>query len=131
MEIIIECSPVPWSAHKGFGRRAFNPKFQEKEFYQWKIKQQYEKNQPIETAVKLDIVYHMHIPTSCSKTKLRAIASGHLHHIKRPDLDNLNKFLCDCLKTLVFVDDSQVCKINCCKEYSETPKTVIRVTPLE
>lgn len=38
-------------------------------------------------------------------------------HTKKPDTDNLDKFVMDCLNGLIWVDDSQVYKKNSMKRY--------------
>lgn len=122
----IDGLPVPWAAHQGFGKRSFNPKFKEKEFYQWQVKAQWN-CEPISGPVHLEIVYHMPIPKGTSKPKRLQMLNGILHHLKRPDVDNLNKFLCDAIKGVVMEDDSQVWKIEASKIYSTSPRTTVRI----
>src|SRR5579885_1334624 len=121
--------PVPWAAHRGFGRKSFNPRFKEKEFYQWQIKSHFNQSSPIQGAVRVDAVYHMAVPKT-SKVRRLQMLNGMIHHLSRPDIDNLNKFLCDCLKTIVFEDDNQVVEINAKKIYGERPKTVVNITQI-
>ncbi len=45
----------------------------------------------------------------------------------RPDIDNYNKFLSDCLNGIVWVDDAQVVELNAKKLYGEKEKTLIRI----
>lgn len=127
MHVIIEGLPVPWAAHKGYGKRSFNPRFKEKEYYQWQIKSQWNIAHPITGPVGLSIIYHLPIPKGTSKIRRLQMLHGRSHHIKKPDIDNLNKFLCDCLKTIVFEDDSQVWTLVAEKIYSDAPKTVVRI----
>ncbi len=129
-QIIIDGLPVPWAAHCGYGRRSFNPRFKEKEFYQWQIKSHWNQEAPLTAPVSITIVYHMPIPLGTSKPKRLQMLNQKIHHIKRPDVDNLNKFLCDCLKTIVMEDDSQVVHIDARKIYSERPRTVIDIEAL-
>jgi Holliday junction resolvase RusA-like endonuclease len=118
---------VPWAAHKGYGRRAYNPRFKEKEFYQWQIKSQWNRVNPIASGVTLDFLFHMPIPVGTSKVKKRQMLSGMIQHTKKPDTTNLVKFAEDTLKKICIEDDSQVTKIIATKIYSETPKTVIKI----
>lgn len=127
MLLKIEGLPVPWRAHAGFGRKSFNPRFKEKEFYQWQIRSQWNKKGPFGGPIHLEVVYHLPIPQGTSKAKRLQMLNGLIHHLKRPDLDNLDKFLCDCLKTIVFDDDSQVVEKHVTKIYSETPQTVVKI----
>lgn len=39
------------------------------------------------------------------------------HHTKRPDLDNLAKTVLDAMNNLVYLDDCQVCRLICEKQY--------------
>lgn len=127
IQLQIDALPTPWAAHGGFGRRSFNPRFKEKEYVQWQVKAQYNRNKPIGGPVRLDISYYLPIPSGTSKVRKLQMLNGRMHHIKRPDLDNLNKFLCDALKKLIFEDDSQIQEICARKLYGESGKTVVRV----
>ncbi len=123
----IEGPPTPWAAHQGYGRRAYNPKTKEKQYCQWQIKAQYNQKTPIPGPVILFVAFHLPIPKGTSKVRTKQMLNGIMHHIKKPDVDNLNKFICDCLKTIVFEDDSQIFEIHSKKIFSETPKTVIQI----
>lgn len=46
-------------------------------------------------------------------------------HVKRPDLDNLVKTVCDALNGIAFEDDSALVQIVASKIYSENPRTEI------
>ncbi len=53
--------------------------------------------------------------------------SAPLWHTKRPDIDNLQKFLFDSLNGVFWKDDSQICSVIAQKRYDERPRTVIQV----
>lgn len=127
MDFIVEGIPVPWKAHAGYGRRSFNPLYKERDYVQWQVKSQNNKEDIISGPVSVRCVFHMPIPKATSKVKRREMLNNNLHHIKRPDLTNLYKFLEDCLKGIIFEDDSQVCEVSLKKIYSEKCKTVITV----
>jgi len=129
IQIEIEGIPVPWKAHAGYGRRSYNPRANEKEFYQFHIKRQYLHNLPLTIGVSLTAVYYLPIPQSISKKIKEKMLSHRVRHIKRPDLDNLNKFLNDCIKGIVIKDDSQICHMITQKIYGEKPRTYIRIEP--
>ncbi len=63
----------------------------------------------------------MPIPASMPKKKLKA----DVQHTKKPDLDNLIKFVKDCANGVLWHDDSQVNNIQASKLYSVSPSTVI------
>lgn len=119
--------PTPWAAHQGYGRRAYNPKIKEKMQAAWQIRAQYNQVAPITTAVRLDLTFHMPIPEATSGIRRRQMLAGMLHHMKRPDVTNMQKFIEDVLKGIVIEDDSQVVEIVARKIFSETPKTIIKV----
>ncbi len=53
--------------------------------------------------------------------------SAPLWHTKRPDIDNLQKFLFDSLNGVFWKDDSQICSVIAQKRYDENPRTVIQI----
>lgn len=128
--IIMEISglPTPWTAARiSPGRHAFNPKYKEKQYAMWQLRPQWNQGAPYGGPVILDFTFHMPIPSGTSKIRRTAMLNGKLHHLKRPDATNLQKFAEDCLKAVVFEDDSQVVDIRSRKIYAEMPKTVIRI----
>ena len=62
---------------------------------------------PMEGPLVMCATFVMPIPKSMPK-KIRSKAYGFLPHEKKPDLDNLIKFVKDCLNGLAWKDDSQV-----------------------
>lgn len=92
----------------------------------WQLKAQY-REQPITAPVSLDLTFYMPIPKSTSAPRKREMLTGKMYHMKRPDLDNLQKFVLDCLNEIVITDDAQVVEIRARKIYSEKPGTLIRI----
>ena len=127
IELRIDCNPVPWKAHGGYGRKSFNPRYAEKEYYQWQIKRQYASNNPIEGAVGILYHFYMPIPESASKKRKLEMMDSAIFHITRPDTSNLLKFAEDTLKGLVIKDDSQVVELTAYKKYAEHPRTEIKI----
>ena len=64
--------------------------------------------------VKMTAVFG--IPASWSKAR----KASALHHISKPDADNIAK-CCDALNGIVWKDDAQVARISVSKVYGETP----------
>jgi Holliday junction resolvase RusA-like endonuclease len=130
-KVIIEIPeiPVSWSAHQGFGRKAYNPKQHERTIYQVHIRNQYQL-EPISLPVSMQLQFFLPIPSQTSKAKRKQMLDGKIHHIKHRDTTNFIKFCEDTLKGIVFYDDCQVVEIHARKLYGETPKTLIVVTPL-
>ena len=79
------------------------------------------------SAVHLECEFRMPIPKSTSKKKTLEMHIGDIPHIKKPDLDNLIKFVKDCLNNLAWDDDSQVISIEAFKCYSNEPETIIEI----
>lgn len=127
----IDGIPVPWAAHQGYGRRSYNPRIKEKQYCQWQIKAQYNQKAPLSGPLSLCVSFYLPIPKGTSKIRSRQMLNGVMHHIKKPDVDNLQKFILDCLKTIVFEDDSQIFEIQAKKLFSEIPKTLVQIKSIE
>ena len=93
------------------------------------LRNQFENLEPIVGAIHIDAKFYMPIPKSKSK-KLQAGLIGK-HHICKPDLDNLIKFICDCATGILYKDDAVVASINIQKLYDEDPRTEFTLIPLE
>lgn len=68
------------------------------------------------------------IPKSYSKSKIISIATGHLHHTKKPDVDNCVKAILDGLNGLAYKDDSQIIEIRARKHYADGGEPRAEVT---
>ena len=78
--------------------------------------------------VILRLSFYMPVPKSTPKKTIQSIQDGKMiWHIKKPDLDNLIKFVKDCLNKFLWEDDSQVCYIAASKFYGMEPKTDIEI----
>lgn len=119
----------PHFRRRGKFINAYDPKEKLKVGVQWQIRSIY-KNEPLTVPVALDIIFFMPIPASQSGIKKRQMANGIIAHTKKPDIDNLQKFYCDCMKKIVFKDDAQIVEIRAKKIYSNKSGTLIRIIPL-
>lgn len=129
---VIPMEPVAWTAHKGFGRKSFNPHYKEKEAAMWHLRKQHAEKDVLECPVMLEFLFEMPIPKSMPKKKLQLIEQGEkIFHVKRKDLTNCIKFAEDCLKGIVIKDDNQVCITKAQKYYSLEPKIIIHIYTLE
>lgn len=108
--------------------QTYDPQVKEKETYRWQIQTQF-RNTPLQTPLKIEIVFFMPIPASTSAIRKKEMIANVLHHMKRPDVDNMAKFMLDCMNGLVFHDDSQIWDLHCQKIYAEEPGTLIKITP--
>ena len=75
------------------------------------------------TPLHLECFFIMPIPKSTSKKKQAQMVIGDIKHTKKPDTDNLIKFVKDCCNEIVWHDDSQIVGIRAYKAYGETPNT--------
>ena len=66
------------------------------------------------------------IPKSTSKKKYLAMIIGSLYPLKKPDLDNIAKIICDALNGIAYYDDAQVRKMIIEKYYSKDPRVDVR-----
>lgn len=126
MLIIIEGDPIPWKAHMGYGRKSFNPLYKEREMVQYFIKSQPDFHR-FEGPVFLCFDFFFKIPKATSKIKRTGMVNGIIRPMTRPDVSNCIKFYEDCLKEILFDDDSQVVQIHARKFYGEKPRTIIKV----
>ena len=85
---------------------------------------------PLEGALWISLRFNMPRP----KSHYRTGKNSHLlknnapkMHIKKPDCDNLVKFVCDALDRKFYIDDSQITRIQAVKMYSDTPSTEITI----
>lgn len=81
--------------------------------------------QPLEGPVKLTIFATFEPAKSWSKKKTAELL--HRPHTQRPDLDNIEKAICDGLNRIAFADDSQIAEMTTRKVWGVTPQTVVTV----
>jgi len=85
---------------------------------------------PLVSNIMLLVIFHMPRPKSHYKTgKFKHILKDNMpeFHVFTPDLDNLVKMIADIVqgKNRFIKDDSQICRIQAEKVYSENPKTEV------
>lgn len=106
--------------------RTYDPQETEEGRFLFEVQKQWSRP-PIEGPLKVRCSFQMPIPKSTSKRKTKDMLEEKIKHTKRPDVDNLLKFTCDCLNGVVFKDDSQIIYLGGGKFYSEEPKTLIMI----
>ena len=122
-------TPVPWSASRVGKKGHFNPKGKEKLWAQWQIKNLY-RGKPIQGFVVLDLTFIEPPPNSASKSMKSRMLAGEFIPT-RCDNTNMQKFIEDCLKNIVFNDDRYVAKNISEKLYGEKGRILIKVYTLE
>lgn len=133
IQIEIDSDPVPQQRPRFFNRKGkslcYDPQAKKKEEYRWQIRSQF-RDEAIKCPVSVLLTFYMPIPKSTSSVKKIQMKNGVIAHTKKPDLDNMQKFILDCLNKIVFEDDSQVCEIFAKKIYSSRTGTLVRIKPL-
>lgn len=128
MEIVIMGKPIakkrPRFVRRGKFVGTYNP--QETEEGRWILEAKSQIARKVEEGpVILACEFVMPIPRSLQKRDVALAEAGKYYHTKKPDLDNLVKFVKDCLNGLAWRDDSQVVKITASKFYGKEPETRI------
>jgi len=82
---------------------------------------------PITGAVLLEMTAFMKIPRSWSKKKTIQALTGEIRPTKKPDFDNLAKFVGDALNGIFWLDDKQIVAGLIVKQYSDRPRWEIKV----
>ena len=116
----------PRFARRGKFVTTYNSQETEEGRFLFEAQKQYQ-YPPIETPIHLFCCFYMPIPKGTSKKKINLMELNQIKHTKKPDLDNLIKFVKDCLNGLVWKDDSQVFSIEAVKLYDQQPRTIIKV----
>ena len=132
--IIIPGSPIAKKRPRFFRRGGhvgvFNSQETEEGKTMWHIKSQFNSIMiPSAIPVEIECRFEMPIPKSMPKRDQKAIEAGFCGpaHVKKPDVDNLLKYLKDCCNEVVWHDDSQVVSVAASKVYAREPRTVFTV----
>jgi Holliday junction resolvase RusA-like endonuclease len=110
----------PRFARRGKFVTTYNPQESEEGKFMCIMQAQLNGHNPIPAGVpiELNLCFTMPYPASMSqKKRLSAM------HTKRPDLDNLIKFVKDCANGILWHDDSQVVTVLAMKQYGYIPGT--------
>lgn len=76
-------------------------------------------------AISLEFVFSP--PESWSKKKKAEAIKSCAARCGKPDIDNLEKLVCDALNEIVYADDKQITEIHACKYYGESDEIKICV----
>lgn len=82
---------------------------------------------PDDAQVVVQITARFPIPASKSKKVRAAMRSGQIKPAKKPDCDNIVKIVCDALNGMAYKDDAQVVLAQVAKEYTDEPRTDVRL----
>jgi len=79
----------------------------------------------------MHLTFYMPIPKATSRRTRVQMLNEVILPTKRPDFDNLAYLVTNALKEVVYKDDSQVTDCIIRKRYSDRPRTVIKVIPID
>ncbi len=85
---------------------------------------------PLSGALRVELRAYFPIPKSWTKAKKIAAANGDIHHLTKPDADNILKVL-DALNGVAFEDDKQICDARIIKDYSNDPRLEIQIWEIQ
>ena len=80
-----------------------------------------------EEALEVSAIAYYQTPKNTKKSHKLLMLKGKMLPTKKPDIDNIMKVVLDALNGVAYYDDSQVCKVNFMKMYSEEPKLKILI----
>lgn len=133
MTITIPGVPIakkrPRFARVGKFVRTYDPQETEEGRFLFEVQKQWNKP-PLDCPLMVQCSFEMPIPKSTSRKKKEWMLNNEFWHTKKPDVDNLLKFTCDCLNGVVWKDDSMIVNLRGGKVYSEEPKTIIVIEEL-
>jgi len=119
----------PRFARRGKFVQTYNCQETEEGKFRWELLARLKGAPPIASGIGIRLYcrFFMPIPASTPK-KQRVLMEGcAVRHTKKPDLDNLIKFVKDCANGILWVDDSQVFSITTSKAYHQNPATEIHI----
>ena len=86
---------------------------------------------PVTGPCLVELCFEMPIPKSAKKHQLHQIEQNlPWYHDKKPDIDNLVKFVLDSIRNIIISDDASVSSLRAVKRYGYQPSTQITVEAL-
>jgi Holliday junction resolvase RusA-like endonuclease len=128
----IEGVPVPQQQTRFLRKSgiAYDPSKKDKERIQWQLRP-HAPSEPLLCAIEMHLTFYLPIPKATSKKMYAQMLNGVILPKKKPDFDNLAYLVTNALKTIVYADDSQVTDCIIRKRYSDRPRTVIQIIPID
>lgn len=127
MRIQIDGNPIPDARPRVTRYGTYNPRHREKTRLKTYLLSLGIK--ALSGPLKVSLVFFMAIPKSTSKKKSKEMLTNRITHTKKPDLDNLVKFVFDSCTGILFDDDRQIVHLEAFKCYDESPSTMIDIEP--
>ncbi len=139
IEIEIPGKPIakkrPKFARRGKFVQTYNPQESEEGKIRWEAYRQLPDGwKPLKTPIKIITIFYIerpksHYGTGKNSSIIRKTAPA--MPLSKPDIDNLQKIIYDCLNNVIWCDDSQICEAIGKKYYSDIPRTTIRVEEID
>lgn len=107
----------------GFRKRFFDPQHYDKISQRIELERQFGALKRFDGPVHMDLTFYMPIMRS---TQYKANAPM----FYKPDLDNLIKWICDVMQSVVYSNDCIVSELNSKKLYGDDPRTEIYIKEL-
>jgi Holliday junction resolvase RusA-like endonuclease len=125
---IIKGHPIPWKrAGLGAGRQFYDQQKHMKIEYGLLFQEQHRSKKLFKGPLIVELGFFMPIPKMTQKAKQ---PKEGMAHIKKPDADNLCKFILDAANGILFKDDCSVCSLIIHKRYAHEPRTEITIREL-
>lgn len=99
--------------------------------YEKKVQIEYNKvahRKKLSGAIKVEIDVIFEPPKSTNKKIKKEMINGEIHHMKKPDADNICKSILDALNGVAYGDDSSIDDIHITKRYGEKSETRVRLS---
>lgn len=124
--------PVPqkqtrFIRHSGI---AYNPSSKDIKQLQWQVLP-YAPKELLTCAMEMHLTFYLPVPKSTSARLRTQMINGVALPTRKPDFDNLAYLVTNALKGIVYTDDSLVTDCIIRKRYSDKPRTVIKIIPID
>lgn len=132
LSIVIEGDPIPKARPVVTRNGTYTPKRTKtaEAAIRYLIKNEWAGQKPVEGPLEIILRFDMRMPKGWSKIKTANMLGSPCTKI--PDLDNLEKCVCDGInKSGFWLDDSQVCKIQAEKRWAVKGKTFLEIRELK
>lgn len=125
---VIKGAPIAWKRVGRQGNNYYDTQLFEKERSRIEMLTQ-DPEEIVKGPINIDLTFYLPIATSLGVAKKSKLDGKPCD--KKPDIDNLVKFIFDALRGVLYTDDAQVVSGIFRKIYSITPRTEIVIYKLE
>lgn len=122
---VVVGDPIPLARHRHGNGHTWDPQKQLKKIFYNQIAYQHLEKPMFSGPIHIDFEFYFPIART-SKT-----ARDGAHHVFRPDLSNLVKFVEDAVTLLLYKDDACIASFSAAKKYSTEPRTEFTISELK